>query len=356
MVVMSSFKATGISYLVRRNCGTYYWQAKIGGASRRGSLRTKAQSVAKARIGNAMAKAKARFESVAAFGGEGADVVTVGEWVGEWLRREVERVGIKDSTRKDYRNKSLALMKCELADIVLRKVTVKEVRDWWRKEVASVSPVTANQRLRVLKCVFSLGCKSLGILFDPVADMKRVPVPKKLKAVVEVDLIRSLARNVRSQGKSHSREAAAMIEVAAFSGMRPAEVAALRAEDFQEGWVAVKGGKEGTKNRSERLVPINPELAGVVEREGWDERVGPLFTILTPYRALVSACARLEVETVTPYDLRHFFATTCIERGIDLATVAEWLGHKDGGVLLLQTYTHVRRAHSASQAARLRFD
>jgi integrase len=352
---MASFTSTGISYLVRHSGGGYYWQAKIEGKSRRGSLRTKSQTVAKARLGLELAKARARFEKVAVLSRDGEELVTVGEWIDEWVVRETERVGIKDQTRKDYRSKAAALKKSELVGLIVKRVRERELLDWWRAECGRVSPVTANQRLRVLKLVFVMAVKSLGLAVNPAAVLKRVPVPKKLKRVVEVEVIRAVAASIRRQGKRHSIEAAAMVEVAAFTGMRPAEVAALSGEDLQGDWLAVRGGPEGTKNRRERLIPINSALAEVIEREGWRERVGRLFTIASPYRALRAACIRLEFEILTPYDLRHFFATTCIERGVDLATVADWVGHQDGGVLLLKTYTHVRKAHSAAMAAGLRF-
>ena len=40
------------------------------------------------------------------------------------------------------------------------------------------------------------------------------------------------------------------------------------------------------------------------------------------------------------HDLRHFFATTCIESGVDIPTVSRWLGHKDGGALAMRLYGH----------------
>jgi hypothetical protein len=38
---------------------------------------------------------------------------------------------------------------------------------------------------------------------------------------------------------------------------------------------------------------------------------------------------------------------------VDIATVAIWLGHKDGGVLLMKTYGHIRDQHSLDSAAKL---
>lgn len=37
-----------------------------------------------------------------------------------------------------------------------------------------------------------------------------------------------------------------------------------------------------------------------------------------------------EHQRITHHDLRHLSATTCIESGVDVPTVARWLGHRDG--------------------------
>jgi integrase len=39
---------------------------------------------------------------------------------------------------------------------------------------------------------------------------------------------------------------------------------------------------------------------------------------------------------ITHHDLRHLFATRCIESGVDIPTVSRWLGHKDGGALAMK--------------------
>ena len=42
-------------------------------------------------------------------------------------------------------------------------------------------------------------------------------------------------------------------------------------------------------------------------------------------RSLATACRRLVYPHFTHHDLRHFFATTCIEAGVDILTVSRWL-------------------------------
>src|SRR5271154_763457 len=61
------------------------------------------------------------------------------------------------------------------------------------------------------------------------------------------------------------------------------------------------------------------------------------------------------MERITHHDLRHLFATICIESGVDIPTVSRWLGHKDGGALAMKVYGHLRDEHSAAQAQRVTF-
>ena len=44
------------------------------------------------------------------------------------------------------------------------------------------------------------------------------------------------------------------------------------------------------------------------------------------------------------------FITRAIELGVDVKVIAEWQGHRDGGKLILQTYSHVRPEHSNRMA------
>ncbi|MGH7994780.1 MAG: tyrosine-type recombinase/integrase, partial [Opitutaceae bacterium] len=72
-------------------------------------------------------------------------------------------------------------------------------------------------------------------------------------------------------------------------------------------------------------------------------------------RSLTRACQKVGVGILTHHDLRDAFATTAIEGGVDVPTVAAWLGHADGGALLMRVYAHHRRAHSLAQAAKVSF-
>ena len=83
-----------------------------------------------------------------------------------------------------------------------------------------------------------------------------------------------------------------------------------------------------------------------------DERV---FGVGECQKALDRACKKVGADRLTHHDLRHLFATRCIESGVDIPTVSRWLGHKDGGALAMKTYGHLRREHSIAQAQRVTF-
>ena len=71
--------------------------------------------------------------------------------------------------------------------------------------------------------------------------------------------------------------------------------------------------------------------------------------------ALTKACEKVGAHRITHHDLRHLFATRCIESGVDIPTVSRWLGHKDGGALAMKAYGHLRDEHSQLMAAKVQF-
>lgn len=70
--------------------------------------------------------------------------------------------------------------------------------------------------------------------------------------------------------------------------------------------------------------------------------------------ALLRACAAVGLPPLAHHDFRHLFATRCIESGVDVPTVARWLGHADGGALLAKRYFHLLDEHSRRMAGRVR--
>ena len=55
------------------------------------------------------------------------------------------------------------------------------------------------------------------------------------------------------------------------------------------------------------------------------------------------------------HDLRHFFISFCVMSGIDTMTVAAWVKHADGGVLIGRVYGHLNPQHKRDAAAKVQF-
>jgi integrase len=72
-------------------------------------------------------------------------------------------------------------------------------------------------------------------------------------------------------------------------------------------------------------------------------------------KSLTRACKIVGTSRITHHDLRHLFATRCIEAGVDIPTVSRWLGHVDGGVLAMKAYGHLRRSHLQESAKLVTF-
>jgi integrase len=135
---------------------------------------------------------------------------------------------------------------------------------------------------------------------------------------------------------------------------------AWRAVDFDAGEIVVRGDPEtATKNWTVRRVPLIPDARALFERmrgdrpdESLDAKV---FRVGECQKALDHVCKKVGADRITHHDLRHLFATRCIESGVDIPTVSRWLGYKDGRALAMKTYGHLRREHSIAQAQRVTF-
>ena len=76
-----------------------------------------------------------------------------------------------------------------------------------------------------------------------------------------------------------------------------------------------------------------------------------VFSVKNPKKALAAACKRLKFPNYTSITFRRMFITLALESGVDAQTVANWQGHTDGGVLILNTYGQVTSKHQRDMAA-----
>ena len=134
-----------------------------------------------------------------------------------------------------------------------------------------------------------------------------------------------------------------MALVSAYSGLRLSEAAALEGRDVlvRDGvtFLKVRRGKGG---RARTSVLLEPAASRLVVRDGllFRRARGGAWTKNTVNRRWVVARRDLGLEHVKYHHLRHYHATTLLDRGVTVMDVAIQLGHRDNGELVRRTYGH----------------
>ncbi|HVA08036.1 MAG TPA: tyrosine-type recombinase/integrase [Acidimicrobiales bacterium] len=151
-----------------------------------------------------------------------------------------------------------------------------------------------------------------------------------------------------------------------FSGLRSAEVLGLKIDDIDigRGWARVVG-----KGDKERRVPVDPDVAGLVqtyllaERPETAERAlfvvakgprrGQPLTYEGMRRVFRYHRERAGVPAGHPHSLRHSFGTALAEAGVDLAVMQALMGHDhvdSAAAYIHLSPQHVRRAYDEARA------
>jgi integrase len=244
----------------------------------------------------------------------------------------------------------------------LSGITAADCESWRNRRIAECAPATFRHELRTLKTIFEYAIEH-GIIYNNRARRIKRPrlVATRGKNVPTREQFPLLIAAIRSNnGKPDAKNGADFVELVAYSGMRKAEAAALKWQDvdFAKNQLTVTGGTNRTKNYETRSVPISAELHGLLSRLRAGAQPAPtdyVTRIDNPRKCILTACRKLGFPEFTPHNFRDYFATTCMEAGTDVRTIAGWLGHKDGGALLLKTYAHLRQEHSQEAMKKITF-
>ena len=290
--------------------------------------------------------------------------MTFGEATAIHLRNLDNNLRIKPSTRDYWRRRLLALIKSwpGLNETEVRKITQLACKEWASTYGKKASPSNYNNTIALLRHVLAIAIEA-GVLYsNPAAVLKRAAIRGKEIALPSIDKFNALLAEMRNGHSRYSSHCANFASGLAFTGCRVGEAReiAWRDVDFDAGEIVVRGDAEtGTKNWELRRVPLIPDACSLFKRmrsERVDESMdAKVFVVRECQKALDRACKKVGADRITHHDLRHLFATRCIESGVDIPTVSRWLGHKDGGALAMKTYGHLRREHSIAQAQRVTF-
>jgi integrase len=352
---------TGHRNLLRHHqSGNYYARTFVGGKEIWKSLKTSHRSVAEARLAEFVKDHRKRLGN----SGENSAKMTFDQAAKMHLQNLDDNPRLKPRTRDYWRQRLVALTKSweGVNETEVRKITQSDCKRWAGKYARKASPTNYNNTIALLRQVLSCAVDAGVIYANVAAALKRVTIRSKEIVLPSTDKFNALIVEMRNGHGRDSRNCADFAAGLAFTGCRLSEANALewRDIDFAAGEIVVRGDAEtGTKNWELRRVPLIPDARGLFERMR-SERAGEsldakVFRVAECQKSLDRACKKVGADRITHHDLRHLFATRCIESGVDIPTVSRWLGHKDGGALAMKTYGHLRRRHSIAQAQRVTF-
>jgi integrase len=363
-----------VTNLVRNSReGIYYARVTVNGRRKRLSLETKVFSVARLRLGDA--EREMRSGAAPSSSPRRGTETSAARFIGLYNERTRldSSLAPNSKLRREISVKAIVKTWPDLPGRDARKVTPADCQAWaaraFTEGTGFVAPnarttrrgmsVSAhNKCVDALKAIFEIAREEGVVYKNPAASLpKRAPRKKRL-ALPSSEQFQAIVRSVSTTRARRSRDCADMVRFLAFSGARLREATALRWSDldFSRNRLTIAGTKTET---SDRTVPIFPPLAALIAemqaRRGAEPADSHILRVKECLGALKSSCRRVGVKALTHHDLRHLFATSCIESGVDVPTVSRWLGHSDGGALAMKIYGHLRQEHSDTQAAKVRF-
>ena len=212
-----------------------------------------------------------------------------------------------------------------------------------RKEV---SGSTVNRELALLKRMFNLAID--WELFRDINPVRKVKFFRELNTgvrIVSPDEEGKLLRNAAPYIQD-------VIRFALNTGLRTGEIFTLRWSDvdFERSILNVFA----PKTQKTRAVPMNLETRKVLEAWALGRKCEFVFYNLETGKPFVDlktgfarACRKAGIEGVTWHTLRHTFASRLVNRGVDIVTVQQLLGHFAVTVTMRYTHTNLDSKHAA---------
>ncbi len=234
---------------------------------------------------------------------------------------------------------------------------------------------TIARHLAAMRSFFRFGQREGWTKTNPAKPLRN---PRKSRSLPHFLSADDLARlfNAPSADAPMGLRDRAILETMYSAGLRVSEVVGLDDGDLdlETGVLRVRG-----KGRRERLSPVGSYAARALRR--WLPRrrlhssqdagaAAPVFVNKFGRRLTTRSVARMLEKYLqltgldrrtTPHSLRHSFATHLLDRGADIRSVQELLGHKS--LVTTQIYTHVstavlrevyERAHPRAHGPRVR--
>ena len=227
------------------------------------------------------------------------------------------------------------------------------------------APRTLNYALTTLRNIYAEAIADGLVDSSPCQNVKWRKVDKKERRLVtadEFDRLGDAALKVSKNGQQFCD----YLRLLLYSGGRMAEMLRLRWLDVNWKQEQLVIGADGeSKNHEVRHVDFNDYLEAHLKDMHQRRDEGSIWLFPSPQRGhrdipsksfretLLLAREESELEHVGFHDTRHHFISMSVMAGIDYMTIAAWVGHKDGGILIGKVYGHLANEHRQRAAQKL---
>jgi integrase len=287
--------------------------------------------------------------------------------------------GTKKAGTIEKEKSHLKLWKAHLGGVRMDKIKKIHVLDFREKRLeAGVSARTVNLDVIALRNVLKRAIDDEWIQLLPthgLRPLKCVTKKKSLFTTAELGALCKAAGEKRTNENGEvvpvTKNAAEFVDylkLMAYSGARRNEALALRWDDVdvEKGQLTI-GADGDTKNSTSRTVDFNPMLKAHLEDMATRLAPDSQWLFPSPQRGDKDMHVKTFRESLTLireqakmpgfnfHDLRHHFISMAVMSGIDYMTIAAWVGHRDGGVLIGKVYGHLADSHKKAMAEKMNF-
>jgi len=232
----------------------------------------------------------------------------------------------------------------------LRDVTPLDVRRFLaHQSTQRYTKRTIARRLSCLRSFFQFLCREEILKQNPAAVVPSPRLERRLPRFLDEQQVARLLETPPTE-RWHGLRDRALLETLYSTGTRVSELVGLNLDDVDEisGTVIVRG-----KGKRERLVPIGKTALAAIQRylarrpkslrapyALFASQKGTRLTTRHVDRLIQRYAKQAELPVpISPHSLRHSFATHLLDRGADLRSVQELLGHRS--LSTTQIYTHI---------------
>lgn len=295
----------------------------------------------------------------------------------EYAKTYLEKPSVLVKRPGTVQNESQALSrwKAHMGGVRLDKIVLPYLAAFVDRRLKSgVSKRTVVLDLIALRNLFKAAVED-GLLEEAPKFPKVRPEPAKKRSLLEPDEFKALlaaCTAIKPDNKPITKNGDQLrdyLQFLAYSGSREQEALRVRWSDVDLKGKRVTIGSDGmSKNHMSRTVEFNPQLQELLTDMKSRRAPNCHWLFPSPQRGEKDIHARSFRESlklvrdhaklpwVGFHDLRHMFASICVMAGVDFMTIAGWMGHKDGGILVGKVYGHLLDEHRHSMASKLNFN